>query len=694
MTLRLRLLPVLLPILAACATNPGTNPARPVPPPPPTEARVITETMHGVTITDPYRWLEDQKSPETRAWIDRQNAYTDQVLAADAPLRETFARRIDELLRTDQISTPQYRQGRYFFSRRAPEQDLFAIYMRENGNDVILVDPIALSPDKSVSVGITDISDDGKLLAYYVRQGGADETVVHFFDVDGRRELGTPLPLARYSGISVTHDHNTLYYSRFTPEGPRVYRRAIAGGEPEKLFGDGYTRDKIIGTSISDDGRYLEISVSHGSAAAKTELYFKDLTSDGPIRTIVNDKPARFSAEFAGDRIVLLTNLDAPNQRVLVANIDDPQNWKEIVPQHATNAIQGMSLAGGRLFIRYLENVRPTIAGYDLDGRRQEDIRFDELGSLGSVSGSWSSPVAFFGFSSFHIPPTIYEYRVATGERTVFARHNAPVSSADFTVEQVWYPSKDGTQIPMFLLYKKGLRRDGTAPVYLTGYGGFNASELPGFTARAIAWCEQGGVYALPNLRGGGEFGEAWHRAGMLEEKQHTFDDFIAAAEYLIRERYTSPEHLGVAGRSNGGLLVMAMATQRPDLARAVVCGYPLIDMLRYQRFLVGSFWVPEYGDPENPQHFPFIHAYSPYQHVDAAKDYPAIYFYSGDADTRVAPLHARKMTALMQATDPDTEPIVLRYQLSGGHSGGEPRSVTVRHESESLAFLWRELGR
>ncbi|HEX7151783.1 MAG TPA: prolyl oligopeptidase family serine peptidase [Thermoanaerobaculia bacterium] len=687
MTVRLRFLPVLL-LLAACASTAN----RRIPAPPPTETRLVTETMHGVTITDPYRWLEEQNAPETRAWIDAQNAYTDQILTS-ATMRETFARRLDELLRSDQFSTPVYRDGRYFFTRRSPEQDLFAIYLRESGNDVLLIDPAPLSPDKTTSVGISDVSDDGKLLAYYVRKGGADETVVRFFDVDARRNVGAEMPLARYSGISLTPDRSTIYYSRMTPDGPRVYRRRVDGGEPEKLFGDGYTPDKIISAQLSEDGRQLLMTVSHGSAASKTELYLKDLTTDAPIRTIVNDKTARFSAQFAGDRIALLTNLDAPNQRVLVTSIADPQNWKEIVPENRTSAIQGVSVAGGRLFVRYLENVRPTVVSYDLDGRSHGNIAFEQLGSLGNVSGSWSSPVAFFSFSSFNVPPTIYEYRVAGGARTIFARQSSPVNPDDFVVEQVWYPSKDGTRVPMFVMYKKGLRRDGTAPTYLTGYGGFTVSELPAFSARAIAWAEQGGVYALPNLRGGGEFGEAWHRAGMLEQKQKTFDDFIGAAEYLIRERYTAPRHLGVAGRSNGGLLVMAMAIQRPDLARAVVCGYPLIDMLRYQRFLVGRFWVPEYGDPENAEHFRFLHAYSPYHHVNASTDCPAIYFYSGDADTRVAPLHARKMTALMQAADPDTEPIVLRYQVTGGHSGGEARNVTVKHESESMAFLWMQLG-
>jgi prolyl oligopeptidase len=296
--------------------------------------------------------------------------------------------------------------------------------------------------------------------------------------------------------------------------------------------------------------------------------------------------------------------------------------------------------------------------------------------------------VAFYGFSSLNLPSTIYRYDIASGKSSVFFRQNVPVDSAKFTVEQVWFNSKDGTRVPMFVMYRKGLARNGTAPTYLTGYGGFTSSSLPGFSASAVAWAEHGGVYALDNLRGGGEFGEAWHRAGMLDKKQNTFDDFAAAAEYLIKSKYTSSSHLGIAGGSNGGLLVTALLTQHPDLVKAVVCSYPLIDMLRYQKFLVGGFWVPEYGSADDAQQFAFIRAYSPYQHVTKGTKYPAVLFITGDADTRVAPLHARKMTALMQASTGSSNPVLLRYHVSGGHSGGEPLKVQVNNSAETLSFL------
>jgi len=363
------------------------------------------------------------------------------------------------------------------------------------------------------------------------------------------------------------------------------------------------------------------------------------------------------------------------------------------VPENKKAAIQGVSLAGGKVFIRYLEEVKPRVIAFGLDGSKQSELRFDTLGNLTDVAGSWSSPVAFYRFASFAVPSTLNSYDVAGGKSSVFFRQNAPgVNPDDFTVEQVWYNSKDGTRVPMFIAYRKGLQRTGKTPTILSGYGGFVLSQLPNFGATNITWMENGGMVALANLRGGGEFGEQWHQAGMQANKQNVFDDFIAAAEYLIKNNYTSSEHLGISGGSNGGLLVTAFATQRPDLAKAVVCSYPLVDMLRYHKFLVGSFWVPEYGSADDPEQFKTIYAYSPYQHITKGTKYPAILFITGDSDTRVAPLHARKATALFQASTASNNPVMLRYHVAGGHSGGEPLKVQVDNAAEILAFLDSEL--
>ena len=667
-------------------------PARFQPAPPPTEAHPVTDMMSGVAITDPYRWLEDQNSPETRAWIDRENAYTDTVLGK-RPEQQLFAPRIEQLLKSDQASTPINRNGRLFYTRRAPDADVFSIYVRDGvtGADRLLVDPAPWNPKHTTNVGIEDVTADGKLMTYYVREGGADETTARFMDVDTGHDVGAQLPLARYFGIAVTPDHHAVYYSKQLTEGSRIFRRNVDGGAEEKLFGDGYSPDKIVSIGISDDGRWLGSIVYYGSAGTKTDIFLKDLASNGPFKTVVNDLDARTSFDFAGDTLILQTNWNAPNDRVMTVSTADPAraNWREIVPENKNAAIEDISAAGGRIYVRYLENVKPRVVGYDLSGNKVDDIAFETLGTLGGVGGSWRSPLAFFTFSSFAVPPTIYAYDVRTKEKSIFHRRSLPVNPDDFVTEQVWYTSRDGTKVPMFVMYKKGTPRDGSAPAYLTGYGGFNVSSLPTFSARAVIWAEHGGVYALANLRGGGEFGETWHRAGMLDKKQNVFDDFIGAGEALIAQKYTSPQHLAISGGSNGGLLVMATMVQRPDLMKAVLCSYPLVDMLRFHKFLVGSFWVAEYGNADDPKAFQWIYPYSPYQHVVNGAKYPAVMFVTGDADTRVAPLHARKMAAMLQADTGSDNPVLIRYHVSGGHSGGEPVSEQVKNESEILGFLW-----
>jgi len=661
-------------------------------PPPVTVPQPVTETLHGVVMTDPYRWLEDQNSPETRAWIDRENAWTDSVLK-DLPRREAIASRLTELLRTDETSIPVLRGSRYFFTRRKAGEDVFSIYMRENGQDTLLIDPSPMSTKHTTNVGIDAVSDDGKLLAYYVREGGADEVEVRIFDVDARHDVFTPLPHGRYFDVDFGPG-KTLYFSRFDPEGPRVYRRALDGNAEEKIFGDGFGPEMIIDSTVSDDSRYLLLHVSYGSSGQRTDVHLLDLANGGPLKTVIEGVKARSEADFAGDDLVIKTDLDAPNGRVMIVSAASPEraNWRELVPENHNAAIQSISPAGGRVFVRYLENVKPRILAYRTDGTTDGEIEFETLGSLTDIDGRWHTPQAFFRFSSFGTPPTIYGFDVASKQRTVFYRANAPVNPDDFVVERLFATSKDGTRVPFFVFYKKGLRHDASTPAYLTGYGGFSLSQLPAYSTRAISLAENGFVYALANLRGGGEFGAAWHRAATNEQKQNVFDDFYAVSQALIDRGYTSAQHLSIGGTSNGGLLVMAAATQRPDLYKAIVCGYPLIDMLRYDQFLVGRFWVSEYGSAKDPNAFKWIYAYSPYQHVVPGTKYPSILFVTGDADTRVAPLHARKMTALMQASTGSKNPVLLRYHVSGGHSGGEPLSEQVKNESEIEGFLLRQL--
>ncbi|MBI2833045.1 MAG: S9 family peptidase [Acidobacteria bacterium] len=668
-----------------------------IPKPPETKRGDAVETLHGVAIADPYRWLEDQDAPDTRAWIEAQNRQTAAVLDP-LPGKARVQGRLTELLKIDTVSKPYVAEGRYFFTKRRADQDLSVLYMRKGagGADEVLVDPHALSPDHTMSVDFEDISRDGRLIAYGVRVGGQDEVSVRLLDTDTRKELTDTLPTARYSSIGISADNKTIYYSRQTREGPRVFVHAI-GGDPasdQEIFGSGYGPEKIVGLDLSNTRRYLVIYVLHGAAAEKIELYAQDLQKGTPIATIVNDLDATFDGSVAGDRLFLRTNWNAPNQRVIVVNLLEParEKWRELVPE-GKQPIEEVVAAGGNVFVSYLENVQPRVRIVTPDGARAGEISFPTIGALDGIRGAWSSDEVFFGFSSFALPPTIYRYRVSTGRQEVWARLNVPIKSEGVEVKQVWYTSKDGTRVPMFLGYRKGLELDGRSPALLRGYGGFNLAQLPAYSARAAFWIENGGVFALANLRGGSEFGEAWHRAGMLENKQNVFDDFISAAEWLIANKYTSSVKLAITGGSNGGLLVGAAMTERPELYRAVVCTYPLLDMIRYHRFLVAGYWVPEYGSSEDPAQFKTLYAYSPYHRVKKGERYPAVLFITGDGDTRVAPLHARKMAALLQASTGSERPILLQYDVKAGHSGGMPVSKTIQDLTDEMRFLFWQLG-
>ena len=682
-------------LTAACAAGePGID----VPPPPPTDVREVVDTLHGVDVPDPYRWLEDQDAPDTRAWIDAQNAYTDRVLNA-LPGREALRAVAASVLERETIGLPYERGGRYFHSRRRADQDLPVIYVREglDGDDRVLIDPHPMSPDHTTSVELRDISDDGRRVAYAVREGGVDEVSIRVRDVDGGEDLDDVLPPARYGQVTLAADGGGLYYERYGDVTPRVMFHAFGApaADDARLFGEGYERHQIPVTVVSDDGRWMVVHVIEGSSGP-TEIHVKDLERDTPFVTAVADGVSESWAGFAGGELFIVTSLDAPNKRVVLADPADPAagRWREVIPERGDVVIESAAALGGKLAVSYLQDVQPRVAIHELDGAHVRDIAFDTLGSVGGGAGRWTSDEAFFTFQTFHVPSTLYRYDVATGERSVWAAPESPVDPAAYVVTQRWFTSRDGTEAPMFVVHRPGVVLDGSNPTLLTGYGGFNNSMAPAFSALATTWLESGGVFALANLRGGGEFGEAWRRAGMLENKQNVFDDFIAAAEHLVAEGYTSSRHLAIRGGSNGGLLVGAVSNQRPDLFGAVVCTYPLLDMVRYHRFLVASFWVPEYGSSDDPEQFVYLHAYSPYHNVIDGGGYPATLYLSGDGDTRVAPLHARKMTALMQAKNGSDNPILLRYHTQAGHSGGQPVSQQIDELVDTVSFLSWQVGR
>jgi prolyl oligopeptidase len=460
------------------------------------------------------------------------------------------------------------------------------------------------------------------------------------------------------------------------------------------IFGQGYGPDKIITVDLSDDGHYLLLTVLYGSVGEKTELFLQNLAAGGPIRPIVTNIHAQFNADIGGDTLFIRTDWKALRGRILSAPVAHPKpaHWKEIIPQ-SDSVIRSMGLAGGKIMVNYTKDATSSLKVFDPIGRAENQIAFPTLGTVSGVNSQWECNNAFFEFTSFAIAPTVYHYDVKTARRNAWARMNVPLDSRSFELKQVWYHSKDETRVPMLLLYKKGLRPNGKSPVLMTAYGGFNISLTPVFNPEAVAWVEDGGLFALPNLRGGGEFGEAWHKAGMFQNKQNVLDDFYAATDWLIRNGYTNPSMLAITGASNGGLLMGAALTQRPDLYRAIVCRFPLLDILRYQKFYVARFWVSEYGTADNPAQFKHLYAYSPYQHARKGGNYPAVLFVTGDSDTRVAPLHARKMCALMQWANASGRPILIHYDTGAGHSGGLPVPKQIDETAREMQFLLWQLG-
>jgi prolyl oligopeptidase len=694
-----RLVPLLVVGVAVTCT------AATLPPPPETRVEVVIDTLHGVAIPDHYRWLEDQQSPETRQWIEAQNAHT-QSLLAGLPVIPRLSRRLDELMRVDRTGTrPREREGRLFVWKKRADDDLWILYLRQglDGDDEVLIDPHTLSDDHTTDIKVNDISVDGKLLAYGVREAGQDEIEVHIHDVDRREDLADRLPRGLYTSVAFARDDASLIYGRVdrTSGETHVYEHVIGTGadEDRRLFAGELPANLWLSPIVSDDGRFLLIVAFEGWS--RSELYVQDLVGSGPLHTIVDTVPAMFGPTFAGNQLIVQTDWQAPNRRLLAIDLDrlgdlrtnDPSSWREVVPER-DDPIEGFSVCGGRVFVHSLHDVSSQIDVFDLDGNPSGAVELPGLGTASTPFGNWESPNAFFSFQSFTEPRTTYRLDVPSGEVEVWGRTSAPFDGADFVTQQVWYESRDGTRVPMFVVHRRGLELTGDHPTLLYGYGGFNVSEMPWFSSLNAVWLESGGVYALANIRGGGEYGEAWHRAGMLENKQNVFDDFIAAAEWLISEGYTSPARLAIRGGSNGGLLVGACLTQRPDLYRAVLCEYPDLDMVRYFQLPgINRPALAEYGDASIPAHFEFLRAYSPYQKVEDGVAYPAVLLTTGDGDTRVPPLQARKMTARLQAATSSGRPVLLHYDTTAGHAGGRPLSTQIEDSALLLAFLFWQLG-
>jgi prolyl oligopeptidase len=653
------------------------------------------EVIHGVEVHDPYRWLEDGASAETNAWLADQREYAGKFLAGSE--RDRIRQRLAEIIRTDEMSVPVTRNGQYFYVRRLAreQQGLICCRKKQELGEEILIDPHDLSADGLMSVEILDVSPDCKLLAYAVRRGGEDEHEIRLRDLTTGHDLPDSLPKGRYYGnFSWNRDSASFYYFALTDTKAcvRIHRIGTDPKMDDDIFTEGPGRGLFV--YVSEDGRYLIVTVILGGGGSITRIYFQNLLRDGALRPLVTDLEGVFIPVYVDGGLVLRTNWQAPNWRLLGVDLDDPrrEKWREILPEK-DSPIQGLAAIGGKLVVTYLENVASKIEVYDCEGRYVRNVVLPGPGTAGSLIGRWDSAEGFFSFSSFDSPATILRWEASSGIAGEWWRQRAPLDFGRFEFKQVRCTSKDGIQIPIYVFHECGLELNQRQPTLLVGYGGFNESYTPFYWPQAVAWVERGGVFAVANLRGGGEFGESWHRAGMLEKKQNVFDDFIAAAEWLIANRYTNSERLTAIGASNGGLLVGATLTQRPDLFRAIVCWAPLLDMIRYQRHPLGPFWIPEFGSSDDPAQFGYLYAYSPYHNVRKGVRYPAVMFMTGEADSRCDPMHARKMTAALQwATASAERPILLHHRISAGHVAALSNDERIDEPADQLSFLVHEV--
>jgi prolyl oligopeptidase len=678
--------------------------------PPKAEKRPVEESLHGVKIVDDYRWLEDGKSPETQKWVEEEMAYTRSVLDP-LPGRDAIHKRLTELLTIGSLTAPQIGGKYYFYSRRDGMQNQPVLYVREGveGKDRVLVDANQLAADGTIALDWYQPSESGKYLAYGTSPSGSEMSTLHILETKTGNALPDTIERTRAASIAWMPDGSGFYYTRYpkkgdVPDGQEMYNRHVfyheLGSDPAtdaKIFGEGRDPEDWPSVSLDNDGRLLLITVSEGWT--KSELYLMDIRKGTPPTRITTGKNFLYGGSVYNGRIYIVTNEDAPRYRVFVTEAGDYErdDWKEIIPQ--TDAVlQGAAVWGGKIFAQYEQNASSQLKIFDLGGTKLRDVALPALGTVFGSDGKWDRDEVFYGFYSFMVPPSVYRFDLKSSTTSLWAKVDAPaIDPAAYEVEQEWFKSKDGTRVPMFVVHKKGLKKDGHNPTLLTAYGGFNVSLTPSFSRTAYLWMEHGGVYAVANLRGGAEFGEDWHRAGMLGNKQNVFDDMIAAAEHLIAEKYTDTNHLAIQGGSNGGLLMGAMITQRPDLFRAVVCQVPLLDMLRYQDFQIAKLWIPEYGSADNPEQFKWLYAYSPYHHVKAGTEYPAILFMTADTDTRVDPMHAKKMAALMQDEAKNgaskTRPILLRIESKAGHGAGKPVTKQIEEFTDVYSFLFWQLG-
>jgi prolyl oligopeptidase len=682
--------------------------SRAYPPPPDTPTGNVVDTLHGQIIPDPYRWLEDQNSPQTREWIDAQNSYAATIIG-ETPLRDEIREQVRRLSNTVDIGSPRRAGDWEYFTLRRADQELPVIYRRSappkgerqridpSMDYQVVLDPHAMSPDHTTRVDIEAISEDGRLMIYSVRDGGQDEVEINVRDVETGEDLPDHLPRALYSSIAFDQSGTGFYYSRRSRQtGARIRHHTFGTAleDDPVLFGEGYGPTSFVSMSQEEDGRFFVYTVQHGWRT--NEIHIQDNRTGGGIRPVVTGLDALSYPRLTNGTLYLRTNYQAPNYRVVAVDLahPEPERWRDVIPE-ADDVLQDYTEIDGKYYATYLHDVSTEIRIFEKDGTPAGSMDIPAYHTA-SVRGAGDGK-AMLTLSSFTLPTTTYLVDLATGEREVWESPSNDYDSTGVVVEQVWRESPDGTRAPMYVMHRSDVSLDGNNPTLLTGYGGFNVSLTPRFDLMGAAMVERGGVFALATLRGGSEFGETWHRDGMLENKQHVFDDFISAAEWLIDNGYTNPKRLGIRGGSNGGLLVGSAFTQRPDLFRAVLCGFPDLDLVRFWTFTETNNMpaLLEYGNASDPEQFAFVRLYSPYQNVRERTEYPAIMFSTGDLDTRVPPLQARKMTARVQAATTSGLPVILHYEPKAGHAAGRgrPESRAIEDTAMELTFLMSQLG-
>ncbi|WP_416348476.1 prolyl oligopeptidase family serine peptidase [Flavobacterium sp. PL02] len=671
---------------------------------PETKKGETVDTYFDVKVSDPYRWLEDDKSAETAAWVKEENkvtyAYLDQI-----PFREDLKKRMEKLWNYEKISAPFVKGKSTYYSKNNGLQNQSVIYKKgANGKDEVFLDPNTFSKDGTTSLGGLDFTKDGTIAAYSISEGGSDWRKVIIIDTETRKALEDTLVDVKFSGISWKGKEGFYYSSYDKPKGSELSAKTDQHklyfhklGTPQKddkvVFGLDQKR-RYVGGSVTDDMKYLVITAANSTYG--NELYIKDLSKENsPIVTIVDNFNSDNSViENEGTKLFIETDLNAPNKRIVIVDVSNPkpENWKNFIAE--TENVLSPSTGGGYFFANYMKDAVSAVKQYDYTGKLVREIKLPALGTAGGFSGEKADKVVYYSFTNYTTPGTIYSFDVKSGKSEIYQQPKVDFKSADYESKQVFYTSKDGTKVPMMITYKKGLKLDGKNPTILYGYGGFNASLTPSFSIANAVWMENGGVFAVPNLRGGGEYGKKWHDAGTKLQKQNVFDDFIAAAEYLIAQKYTSSDFLAIRGGSNGGLLVGATMTQRPELMKVALPAVGVMDMLRYHTFTAGAGWAYDYGTAQDSKEmFEYIKAYSPVHNVKKGVHYPATMVTTGDHDDRVVPAHSFKFAAELQEKQTGDNPVLIRIDVKAGHGAGKSVAATIQENVDIQAFTLFNMG-